>query len=234
MKSRSYIRVAGLSLIGTLMLAISSGCSRFSGEWVQDGTIARDGSFKPVETDNRLALKFTPPSTVRVGRYLVPAGVVERDSTTLTRMSPCSIARRAVRRNGAAHRGRPARHVRQRRESAAVLEDEGRRSIFPPAVVIPSIVDAKIREHARRRGRHQRHLAAIHPRASRGYCTARIHRTTRGLVAAAAAEVVACPVVQSSALEQRHVLAIQTFRDNLRLCREIDDRVDDRCILPLV
>ena len=75
----THSRFSLLVIVPALLL---TGCSRFAGEWVQDGTIDRDGTFRAVDTDNRLALKFTPPSTVRVGRYLVPAGVVDRQTTS--------------------------------------------------------------------------------------------------------------------------------------------------------
>lgn len=132
-------------LILTLMtagLSVITGCSRFSGEWVQDGSIARDGSFKPIETDNRLALKFTPPSTVRVGRYLVPAGVVDQDSTTfdtyvaMKHRTVAQVAGMALK----VENGHLVGFVSG--ENTLRFSKMKGASIFPPSAVIPSIVDA--------------------------------------------------------------------------------------------
>ena len=69
------------ALVCCLLLLLSAGgCSRFAGEWVEDAVILRDGTVRPVEGDQRLALKFNPPSTVRFGAYVAPAGVVDRET----------------------------------------------------------------------------------------------------------------------------------------------------------
>ncbi len=126
----------------TLFAALSTGCSRFSGEWVQDGTIDRDGTFRAIETDNRLALKFTPPSTVRVGRYLAPAGVVDRQSTstdTYFTMKHRTVAQF----NGMSMRIEDGHLV-------GYVDGENRlrftkmrgASIFPPAAILPSLAKA--------------------------------------------------------------------------------------------
>jgi hypothetical protein len=65
-------------VVGVLMLG--SGCSVFRGEWVEDGTIGKDGAFTPTTTDRRMALRFEPPATVRYGYYSESADVVEADS----------------------------------------------------------------------------------------------------------------------------------------------------------
>ncbi len=123
------------------LLPFSTGCSRFSGEWVQDGTIDRDGTFTAIDTDNRLALKFTPPSTVRVGRYLAPAGVVDRQSTstdTYFTMKHRTVAQF----NGMSLRideGHLVGYVDG--ENKLRFTKMRGASIFPPAAILPSLAE---------------------------------------------------------------------------------------------
>ena len=65
-----------LSALALLPLAV--GCnSRFAGEWVQESEVQRDGTLLPVSGERRVALQFTPPSTVRIGTYVDASRVVE-------------------------------------------------------------------------------------------------------------------------------------------------------------
>src|SRR4051812_28090655 len=67
-----------VAMMGCLvMLAAVSGCSKFAGEWLEEGILARDGSFNAVDGDRRSALKFEWPSTVRYGKYVNAAGAVD-------------------------------------------------------------------------------------------------------------------------------------------------------------
>ena len=132
--------VIGMLLTG---LCATGGCSKFSGEWVQDGTIDRAGAFTPVTTDNRLALKFTPPSTVRVGRYLAPVGVVDRQTTTTE--TYFTMKHRTV-----AQFNSMSLRVEDGHLVGYVSGDTKLRfkkmkgaSIFPPAAVLPSLARTK-------------------------------------------------------------------------------------------
>jgi len=73
----------GVLLIGGL--GILGGCgSKFAGEWVQDGTIAKDGSFTPASDERRAALKFEPPARVRYGFYQPRSDAVDPESVQST------------------------------------------------------------------------------------------------------------------------------------------------------
>lgn len=132
-------RVTTLSLL--VLIAVSSGCSRFAGEWVQDGTIDRDGVFSPIENDSRLALKFTPPSTVRTGRYLVPAGVVDRESTSFE--TYFTMKHRTVAQvNGMSLRVRDGYLIGYvSGDTQLRFKKMKGASIFPPAAVLPSLAE---------------------------------------------------------------------------------------------
>jgi hypothetical protein len=53
------------------------GCSKFAGEWVEEGTFSKEGVFAPSSSDRKAALRFDPPWSVRYGGYVAPAGVVD-------------------------------------------------------------------------------------------------------------------------------------------------------------
>lgn len=63
-------------------LALATGCTKFSGEWVQDATIAPDGKLVEVQS-NRRALRFDDPATVTSGQYLQSSGVVSHESVSI-------------------------------------------------------------------------------------------------------------------------------------------------------
>ncbi len=60
-----------------LMFALAGGCTRFSGEWLEEGTVAKDGTLIPADSDRRIAMRFDWPATVRYGFYADKAGVVD-------------------------------------------------------------------------------------------------------------------------------------------------------------
>lgn len=133
------MRTATLSCLIAIGFFFTTGCSKFAGEWVQDGTLDRAGVFTPLDDDNRLALKFTPPSTVRTGRYLVPAGVVDRESTnfeTYFTMKHRTVAQV----NGMSLRAEDGYLIGYVSGDTKLRFRKMRgASIFPPAAVLPSL-----------------------------------------------------------------------------------------------
>src|SRR5436305_221865 len=67
------MRIA-VAMIG--LMVVGSGCTRFSGEWLEEGTVKRDGTFVPVDSERRTAMRFDWPATIRFGSYSDAAGVV--------------------------------------------------------------------------------------------------------------------------------------------------------------
>ena len=70
---RFAVAMLGLMMIGT-------GCTRFSGEWLEEGTVKRDGTLVPVDNERRVAMRFDWPATVRYGSYSDAAGVVDDET----------------------------------------------------------------------------------------------------------------------------------------------------------
>jgi len=74
------------SVIGLcVMFALISGCTRFSGEWLEEGTVAKDGTLTPADSDRRVAMRFDWPATVRYGSYADRAGVVDDETVQWNR-----------------------------------------------------------------------------------------------------------------------------------------------------
>ena len=67
---------------GLLVAALAGGCTKFTGEWVEEGVVARDGTFVKSAGPRRAALKFEPVCTVRAGAYVDEAGVVDAQAQT--------------------------------------------------------------------------------------------------------------------------------------------------------
>jgi len=82
------MRNCGRLFIGVLLvgsLGFIGGCgSKFAGEWVQDGTLGKDGQFTPASDERRAALKFEPPATVRFGFYQPRSDAVDPESVQST------------------------------------------------------------------------------------------------------------------------------------------------------
>ena len=66
--------------VSCLMMLAATGCTRFSGEWLEEGTIKKDGTFEPVDTQHRQAMRFDWPATIRYGSYADIAGVVDNET----------------------------------------------------------------------------------------------------------------------------------------------------------
>jgi hypothetical protein len=126
------------------LILIAGGCSKFAGEWIEEGTIARDGTFQPARSDRRMALKFYPPSTVRYGSYFVPSGVV--DHQTVQQDTYFTMQNRTVAQTG----GMTLRPQGKNRLISYIADAEPKRfvkvrgnSIFPPPAILPSLADSK-------------------------------------------------------------------------------------------
>ena len=130
-------------LISCLLLFAATGCSKFRGEWIEQGTIAADGTLQRTESDRRMALKFNPPATVRYGSYYVGSGVVDHQTVqedtyfVMQRRSVAQTGTLTLRPQGKNHLlayiadGQPKRFVRNRG-----------RTIFPPMAILPSLAKA--------------------------------------------------------------------------------------------
>jgi len=126
------------------LLLVATGCgSKFAGEWVEEGSYDEQGVFREATGQRRLALQFTPPSTVRYGALVHRAGVVDHQSVqTDTYMT---MQNRSV-----AEFGSVIARVRDGKLVATISGDIvtvfGRvkgQSIFPPAAVLPSLAKAQ-------------------------------------------------------------------------------------------
>ena len=71
-------------LAALVLLPLAGGCgSRFAGEWVQESALRPDGTLEPVSGERRIALRFDPPTSVRLGMYSDAARVVEAGTVAL-------------------------------------------------------------------------------------------------------------------------------------------------------
>lgn len=132
------MRTGSLILVSCLLLA-AGGCSRFAGEWVEEGSYDPDGVFREAEGQRRLALRFDPPATVRYGAFVQRAGVVDHQSVQTD--TYFTMQGRRV-----AQFGSMIARVDRGRLIATVGGDvvtrfervRGKR-VFPPAMVLPSL-----------------------------------------------------------------------------------------------
>lgn len=77
----TYVRILFAALV---LLPLAGGCgSRFAGEWVQESAADGDGTLAPITGSRRMALRFDPPTTVRLGMYSDAARVVEAGTVSL-------------------------------------------------------------------------------------------------------------------------------------------------------
>ena len=132
-----------IMLAACVLLPFAGGCgSRFAGEWVQESAMSRSGTLGPVTGARRLALQFTPPSTVRVGMYIDAANAVEPDTVASTDYQ--TIQDRSVAQFGSY----TARVDNGELVAWVGSEQIGRfrrlqgQSVFPPLVKLPQLVQS--------------------------------------------------------------------------------------------
>ncbi len=132
-------------LIVCLLSITATGCSRFAGEWIEEGSYGPDGVFKEATGQRRLALRFDPPATVRYGALVTRVGVVDQQSVQTD--AYLTMQNRRV-----AQFGSIIARVDRGRLMATIDGDvvtrfervRGKR-VFPPAVSLPSLAKAEER-----------------------------------------------------------------------------------------
>jgi hypothetical protein len=128
----------------SVLLMLAGGCAgRFGGEWLEQGTFARDGSFVPAEGNRREALKFMPPSTVRYGKYVTDAGVVDEQGVqqdTYFTMDDGKVAQFGA--TIARVEGDRMTTFVGAEPSRLFVRVKKRTEIFPPMAVLPSLAKA--------------------------------------------------------------------------------------------
>lgn len=134
-----------IMLAACVLVPFAGGCgSKFAGEWVQESAMARNGTLAPVTGQRRLALQFTPPSSVRVGMYIDAANAVEPDTVASTDYQ--TIQDRSVAQFGAY----TARVENGELVAWVGSEQLGRfrrlhgESVFPPLVKLPQFVRSNL------------------------------------------------------------------------------------------
>jgi hypothetical protein len=125
-----------------LMTLCGSGCTRFAGEWLEQGSVKPDGTFIPVDGERRTALRFDWPATVRYGSYSDMAGVVDHETVQWDQYW-------TLKHDRVAQSGAMSATVEGRKEKrlTMVIDGDVRRrfvkvrgpSIFPPTVKFPSL-----------------------------------------------------------------------------------------------
>lgn len=60
-----------------VLLFAGGGCSKFAGQWLEEGRVSRNGDFVPAVGPRRMALEFDWLAVVRSGAYVDAAGVVD-------------------------------------------------------------------------------------------------------------------------------------------------------------
>ena len=132
-----------LMLMSCLLLLGATGCSRFAGEWIEEGSYGPDGVFQEASGQRRLALRFDPPATVRYGAFVNRGGVVDHQSVQTD--TYLTMQGRKV-----AQFGSVIARVDRGRLLATIGGDvvtrfervRGKR-VFPPAMVLPSLAKAQ-------------------------------------------------------------------------------------------
>ena len=130
-------------LAACVLVPFAGGCgSKFAGEWVQESAMSRSGTLAPVTGARRLAIQFTPPSSVRVGMYIDAANAIEPDTVATTDYQ--TIQNRSV-----AQFGSYTAHVEDGELVAWVGSEQLGRfrrltgdSVFPPLQKLPQFVQA--------------------------------------------------------------------------------------------
>ena len=137
------MRNLGRLFVGVLLvggLGILGGCgSKFAGEWVQDGTIGKDGTYTPAPEERRAALKFEPPATVRYGFYQPRSDAVDPESVQSTDYSTTN--HRSVAQFGVftAHPDGDYLLVTGPVEGTVRMVRVRGKSVFPPTVHMPQL-----------------------------------------------------------------------------------------------
>jgi hypothetical protein len=127
------------SIAVLVSLVLLGGCTRFAGEWLEEGTVKKDGSIVPVDSERRIAVRFDWPATVRYGSYSDMAGVV--DDETVQWDQYWTLKNDHVAQSGAMSASVEGQHL------TMVVDGEVRKrfvkvkgpSIFPPQVKCPSL-----------------------------------------------------------------------------------------------
>lgn len=127
-----------LALPCVLLLLLATGCTRFGGEWLEEGIVRPDGQFEPTQ-GRKTALRFDWPSQMRYGSYHDRAGVV--DASTVQYDTYWTMQWDRV-----AQAGQVTARVEGERLTAVVSGDTAKRyvkvrgpSIFPPLVKLPAL-----------------------------------------------------------------------------------------------
>ena len=126
-----------------VLLPLAGGCgSRFSGEWVQESEVDGDGTLSPITGSRRMALRFDPPTTVRLGMYSDAARVVEAGTVSLNEYE--TLQNRSVAQFGAytarVQDGQLVTYIGGQ-ESGRFRRVEGR-SVFPSRIQLPHLSNA--------------------------------------------------------------------------------------------
>ena len=133
-----------VTLAALLLLPLAgAGCgSRFAGEWVQESAVLPDGTLAPVSGERRVALRFDPPTSVRVGMYLDAAGVVEAGTVALSEYQ--TLQNRSVAQFGAytarVEEGQLVTYIGG--EEAGRFRRMRGRSVFPSRIQLPHLAQA--------------------------------------------------------------------------------------------
>ena len=130
-------------LAAFLLLPLAGGCgSRFAGEWVQESAVGLDGTVVPSAGERRVALRFDPPTTVRLGMYMEGAGVVEADTVSLSAYQ--TLQNRTIAQFGAytarVEDGQLVTYIGG--EEAGRFRRVTGRSVFPSRVQLPHLAHA--------------------------------------------------------------------------------------------
>jgi hypothetical protein len=132
-----------LLLAALVLLPLAGGCgSRFAGEWVQDSVVERDGTLAPISGNRRIAVRFDPPTTVRLGMYSDAARAVEAGTVSLSEYE--TLQNRTVAQFGAytarVQDGQLVTYIGGV-ESGRFRRVEGR-SVFPSRIQLPHLSHA--------------------------------------------------------------------------------------------
>jgi hypothetical protein len=130
-------------LLACVLLPLAGGCnSQFAGDWIQESETRADGTLVPITAGQRMAIQFTPPTSVRIGMYIDEAGVVEEQSVASSDYS--TLQNRSVAQFGAY----TARVIDGQLVTYIGAEESGRfrrvegQSVFPSRIKLPNLVRA--------------------------------------------------------------------------------------------
>ena len=122
-----------------LMMFATIGCTRFAGEWLEEGTVTPDGKLTPADPDRRQAMRFDWPATIRYGSYADMAGVVDNQTVQWDQYW-------TLKNDHVAQSGAMSAHMENGKLIMVVDGDVRKQftkvkgdSIFPPQVKFPSL-----------------------------------------------------------------------------------------------